>query len=73
MRMRLRVDWLRCDGQGLCAGILPERIELDDWQFPILRPDLIDGALVHEAQRAVDCCPRKALTLEADRPDRRAR
>jgi hypothetical protein len=44
--------------------MLPELIELDEWRYPILWPGPIDAGLLHDAQRAVDCCPMKALILE---------
>ena len=28
--IRLRVDWIRCDGYGLCGDLLPDVIELDE-------------------------------------------
>ena len=68
--MRLRVDWIRCDGYGTCADMLPEVIDLDDWRYPVLRPGAIDPDLLHDAQRAADCCPMGALTLEPVPPDR---
>jgi ferredoxin len=71
MGARLRVDWILCDGYGLCGDLLPDLIELDDWRYPILPAEPIDGALLHDAQRAVDCCPMKALVLEPVRPDER--
>jgi ferredoxin len=61
---RLRVDWIRCDGYGLCGDLLPELIDLDDWRYPILDPSPVDRSLMSAAQRAVDCCPMKALILE---------
>lgn len=64
MDMRLRVDWIRCDGYGLCGDLLPDLIDLDEWRYPILQPGPVDRALLDEAQRAVDCCPMKALALE---------
>ncbi len=64
MDVRLRVDWIRCDGYGLCGDLLPELIDLDDWRYPIVRPGPVEAGLVHDAQRAVDCCPMKALVLE---------
>ena len=67
----LRVDWIKCDGYGLCGDYAPDLIDLDEWRYPILRPGPVAGRLVHEAQRAVDCCPMKALILEPVRPDRR--
>lgn len=72
MERRLRVDWIRCDGYGLCGDLVPDLIELDDWRYPMLRPGPVDPARLHEAQRAVDCCPMRALFLEPDRRDRRS-
>ncbi|OGO53628.1 MAG: hypothetical protein A2V85_00400 [Chloroflexi bacterium RBG_16_72_14] len=68
---RLRVDWVRCDGYGLCGDMLPELIDLDEWRFPILRAGPVDRDLLHDAQRAADCCPMKALILEPVPADRR--
>ena len=61
---RLRVDWIKCDGYGLCHDMAPEVIDIDDWRYPILPVGPVDPALLHEAQRAVDCCPMKAIFLE---------
>jgi ferredoxin len=72
MASRLRVDWILCDGYGLCGDLLPDLIDLDEWRYPILRPAPIDGALINEARRAVDCCPMKALILERIPADRRS-
>jgi len=65
------VDWIRCDGFGLCGDLLPDVIELDDWRYPIIGSEPIDPGRLHDAQRAVDCCPMKALVLEAHRPETR--
>lgn len=62
--VRLRVDWILCDGYGLCGDLLPDLIDLDDWRYPIVRPQPVDRGRIHDAQRAVDCCPVKALRLE---------
>jgi ferredoxin len=70
MEERLRVDWILCDGYGLCGDLLPDLIDLDDWRYPILRPVPVDRSLMHDAQRAVDCCPMKALSLETAQRDR---
>ena len=67
MEPRLRVDWILCDGFGLCGDLAPDLIELDDWRYPIIRPRPIDGSMLDAAQRAVDCCPMKALRLESTR------
>ncbi|HYK95436.1 MAG TPA: ferredoxin [Candidatus Dormibacteraeota bacterium] len=62
--LRLRIDWIRCDGYGLCGDLLPNLINLDDWRYPVLPTGPIDPSLRNDAQRAVDCCPVKALFLE---------
>ena len=63
MRTVLRIDRIRCDGYGMCAELLPERIELDDWGYPILRPGPVPERLLPLARRAVEVCPVLALTL----------
>ena len=62
--MRLEIDWTRCDGHGLCARLLPERISLDEHGFPVLPVRDIDEPLLAHARRAVAVCPRLALRLE---------
>ena len=69
--LRLRVDWIRCDGYGACGDLLPEAIDLDEWRYPILRPGTVERARLDDAQRAVDCCPRQALFLERVPAERR--
>jgi ferredoxin len=64
MAMRLRLDPIACDGRGLCAQLLPERITLDDWGYPIVDGTPVDGALLAHARRTVAACPLLALRLE---------
>jgi ferredoxin len=61
---RVRFDPIMCDGHGLCAELLPERISLDDWGFPIIDTTPVDGRLLPHARRAVEACPVLALRLE---------
>lgn len=63
MRQVLTVDRILCDGSGMCAELLPELIELDDWGFPIIRRNGVPGELGDFAQRAVEICPVLALRL----------
>jgi ferredoxin len=63
MRLRLTIDPTACTGHGLCADLLPERIELDEWGFPIISRDVPPG-LARHARRAVRACPALALRLE---------
>ena len=71
MTNHLRVDPIACTGHGLCAELLPERIVLDDWGYPILDPRPIPDAQLAAARRAADACPKLALAIAAER--RRAR
>jgi ferredoxin len=59
----LRVDPIACGGHGLCAELLPERISLDDWGYPIVDPTPIGPDLDAHASRAVATCPLLALSL----------
>ena len=36
MSSQVRVNPIRCDAYGMCAELLPERITLDDWGYPIV-------------------------------------
>ena len=59
----LRVDPIVCEGHGLCAELFPERIQLDDWGYPIIDGEPIPRALAGHARRAVAACPVLALRL----------
>ena len=68
MSRRIVVNPITCTGHGLCAELLPERITLDDWGYPVIDPRPIPPALEAHARRAVAACPTLALLL-VDRPD----
>ena len=63
MGTSLQVDRVRCEGFGMCAELLPEVIELDDWGYPIVRGGLLPEDLRDLAERAVKVCPVLALRL----------
>ncbi|HEX2755919.1 MAG TPA: ferredoxin, partial [Candidatus Limnocylindrales bacterium] len=63
MRTDLVVDRIACDGFGMCAELLPELIELDDWGYPIVAAGGVPDALLDHAKRAVAVCPVLALRL----------
>ena len=65
--LRLRVDFIACDGRGLCVAALPELISLDDWGFPLVRDEVVPGPLLADAQATVRACPKLALRLERGR------
>lgn len=62
--LRLRVDPVACDAFGFCADLLPERVTLDEWGYPIVDGTPVEPGLVALATRAADACPRRALRLE---------
>lgn len=63
-RHTLHVDPIACDGRGLCAELFPERVELDEWGYPIIDGGAIDAELEKHARRAVAACPTLALRLQ---------
>jgi ferredoxin len=63
--MRLRVDPIACEAHGLCAELLPELIELDEWGYPVIVNGEVPPALERLARRAVSACPTLALHLQA--------
>jgi ferredoxin len=60
---RLALDPIRCTGHGLCAELLPERIALDEWGFPLIAGADVPGELLRRARSAAAACPVRALRL----------
>jgi ferredoxin len=60
---QLRVDWPACKAHGLCHELLPEVISLDEWGFPVIGVQVLRGARLDDAKRAVTACPTLALRL----------
>lgn len=67
MSARLRVNPIACDAHGLCAELLPEVVELDEWGYPLVHGPVPDH-LLDLARRAVSACPTLALLLETESP-----
>ena len=65
MRQRLEIDPTVCDGHGLCAELLPELIERDEWGYPVVLEGDVPPQLLAHAKRAVAACPVLALKLKA--------
>jgi ferredoxin len=64
--MRLALNPIQCEAHGLCAELLPERVRLDEWGYPILDGSRLPPELVAHARRAADACPTIALLLERE-------
>jgi ferredoxin len=67
MSEQLRVDPIRCEAYGLCAELLPELVELDEWGYPIVDGTPVPRRVVGRARQAAALCPRLALALERRR------
>lgn len=62
----LEIDWIACEGRGLCAELAPEVISEDPWGYPIITSgQVLDDVLSH-VRRAVAACPALALRLVDD-------
>jgi ferredoxin len=61
--VEIAFDRIRCDGFRMCAELLPELIELDDWGYPIVAPGQVPEPLLEHARRAAAVCPVLALQL----------
>jgi ferredoxin len=60
----LEIDWTRCDGHGLCAELLPDRITRDEWGYPIIAAKPVPPTAEHDVRRAAALCPALALRLQ---------
>lgn len=60
---RLRINPIACNGHGMCAELLPELIDLDDWGYPIVKTSDIPLNLMDMAKRAERICPTLAVMI----------
>ena len=67
MSERVRVNPIACEAHGMCAELLPERITLDEWGYPLIDGEPLPRSLMDHARRAVQACPTFALRLERER------
>lgn len=61
---KLRVNPISCVAHGLCAEMLPELVELDEWGYPVVNGEAVPITLVAQARRTVAGCPTLALRLD---------
>jgi ferredoxin len=67
MSQRVHVNPIACEAHGMCAELLPERVALDEWGYPIVDDEPLPPALLDHARRAAQACPTFALLLTRDR------
>ncbi|MGB7981476.1 MAG: ferredoxin [Candidatus Nanopelagicales bacterium] len=63
MTMQIRVNPILCVGHGVCAELLPERISIDEWGYPIVTERAVPRELEAHARRAAAACPVLALRI----------
>jgi ferredoxin len=68
MSERIRVNPIACEAHGMCAELLPERITLDEWGYPMIDDAPMPADLLAHAKRAAQACPTFALLIERRRP-----
>ena len=64
---RLSVDPIACRAHGLCAELLPELVDLDEWGYPIMSAGPVPSRLLADGRTAIAACPTLALRLRAVR------
>jgi ferredoxin len=70
MSHRVRVNPIACEAHGMCAELLPERIALDEWGYPIVDDTPVEAWELEHAKRAARACPTFALLVERERAAR---
>ena len=56
------VDRVACTGHGICASLLPEAINPDEWGYPVLLAPGVDPKV---GDIAIRLCPARALFWSA--------
>jgi ferredoxin len=64
---RLVLDPTRCTGELLCAELVPELVDVDDWGYPVVNREEVPSSLRAHARRAASACPALALRLKRTR------
>jgi ferredoxin len=67
MSQRVRINPIACEAHGMCAELLPERVTLDEWGYPMIDDAPLQGSQVQHAIRAARACPTFALLVERER------
>jgi ferredoxin len=67
MSQHVRVNPIACEAHGMCAELLPERITLDEWGYPVIDGSPLHGSQLTHAIRAARACPTFALLVERER------
>lgn len=61
--MKVRVDYTKCTGHGVCESLVPSMFELDDQGNLTLRSEVVPDELRDQVRSAVERCPTEALSV----------
>jgi ferredoxin len=62
--MKVSVDFVRCESNALCMGVLPEVFEVRDDGFLYVLTEDVKPEWEERAREAATLCPRLAITIE---------
>jgi len=62
--MKVTVDWMRCDGNGVCAAEAPEVFDLDPDDNLVVLVEDPPEQLRPKLVAAAALCPKRAITIE---------
>lgn len=66
VRMKIKIQWSLCDGNGACALEAPEFFSLDENdQLHVLKEDF-DESAADQVRAAVRACPKHALSIDKE-------
>lgn len=64
--MKIKVDFDLCESNGVCEAMAPDIFELDDNNWLVVKTDEVTDENRNAVNRAVQGCPRAAITLAED-------
>jgi ferredoxin len=64
--LRVEVDPVQCEANGVCVGIVPEVFDLDDDDELHISNPYPTAELHGRVRQAVEQCPKRALFLHDD-------
>jgi ferredoxin len=62
--MKVTVDWMRCDGNGVCAAEAPEVFDLDADDNLVVLVEEPPAELRPKLEAAAASCPKRAIIID---------
>lgn len=64
--MRVVVDMMKCEANGLCMGVAPDVFDLNDDDELVVLDEHPDESLRSAVEAAVRQCPRQAISSQEE-------